>query len=194
MKEFDSVLPVRFGTVASDANEIRNLLDRRCMEFKNFLQDMEYKIELDVKAFWQNMDIIFSEIVQENQKIKILKDKIEKDINENKNLYTSEFQKSKIELGKLVQQALTDKKANEADNILQILQKSAFDYVLKKPASDEMVINSAFLVNKGQEKEFDNTMEEMAIEHNGRIKFIYTGPLPVFNFVNITIYPEEWEK
>ena len=35
MKEFDSVLPVRFGTIASNADEVRNLLDRRCREFKN---------------------------------------------------------------------------------------------------------------------------------------------------------------
>jgi len=29
MAEFDSVLPVRFGTVASSAEEVRNMLDRR---------------------------------------------------------------------------------------------------------------------------------------------------------------------
>src|SRR3990172_5601052 len=41
MKEFDSVLPVRFGTIASSADEIRNLLDRRYREFKNALRDMD---------------------------------------------------------------------------------------------------------------------------------------------------------
>jgi len=41
MKEFDGVLPVRFGTIASSADEIRNLLDRRCREFKTALRDME---------------------------------------------------------------------------------------------------------------------------------------------------------
>ncbi len=32
MREFDSVIPVRFGTIASNADEIRNLLDRRYRE------------------------------------------------------------------------------------------------------------------------------------------------------------------
>ncbi len=42
MKEFNCVLPVRFGTVASNADEIRNMLDRRYREFKSLLRDMDH--------------------------------------------------------------------------------------------------------------------------------------------------------
>ena len=59
MQEFDSVLPVRFGTIASSADEIRNLLDRRYREFKNALRDMDHKVELGIKGIWKNMEIIF---------------------------------------------------------------------------------------------------------------------------------------
>lgn len=51
MKEFDGVLPVRFGTIASDADEVRNLLDRRYREFKNLLRDMDHKVELGVRIW-----------------------------------------------------------------------------------------------------------------------------------------------
>ncbi len=44
MKEFDSVLPVRFGTIASNADEIRNLLGRRYRELKNALRDLDHKV------------------------------------------------------------------------------------------------------------------------------------------------------
>jgi hypothetical protein len=44
MKEFGSVLPVRFGTIASSADEVRNLLDRSYREFKTALKDMDHKI------------------------------------------------------------------------------------------------------------------------------------------------------
>jgi len=54
-------------------------------------------------------------------------------------------------------------------------------------------MNAAFLVTKGREKEFDNIMDDLSDEYNNRIKFKYTGPLPVFNFATTTIYPEEWE-
>src|SRR4030042_270299 len=48
MKEF-TVLPVRFCTIASSADEMRNLLDSRYREFKNLLRDMDHKIELGTK-------------------------------------------------------------------------------------------------------------------------------------------------
>jgi hypothetical protein len=187
MKEFDSVLPVRFGTIASNVDEIRNLLDRRYREFKNLLRDMDHKIELGVKGIWKDMEIIFKEVVEENKEIKKTKEKIQNEIGK-KNV------QSKMEVGKMVEHALAKKKEKEAEKIVDILRSTAVDYKLNKTIGVEMFINASFLVDKGREKEFDNVMDDLGEKYNGRIRFMYAGPLPVFNFVNIVIYPEEWEK
>ena len=187
MKEFDSVLPVRFGTIASSADEIRNLLDRRSREFKNLLRDMDHKIELGVKGIWKDMPTIYKEISRENKDIKrtqgeILSAKGKKSIG------------AKIELGKRVEEALTSKKEKEQEGVVEILRRIAFDHKLNKAIGGEMFMNAAFLVDKGREKEFDNVMEELTDQYKSRTAFLYAGPLPVFNFVNVAIYPEEWEK
>ena len=187
MKEFDSVLPVRFGTIASSADEIRNLLDRRYGEFKNALRDMDHKVELGVKGIWKDKGIIFKEIAKENKEIRKVKEKIQNDTGR-KNIH------AKMEAGKMVEWALQKKKEEEAEKIVDALRKTAFDCKLNKTIGDEMFMNAAFLVDKGREKEFDNIMDDLGEEHKDRMKFMYTGPLPVFNFVNIVIYPEEWEK
>ncbi len=187
MREFDSVLPVRFGTIASSADEIRNLLDRRYREFKNALRDADHKVELGVKGAWKNMDVIFKEVVDENKAIKRTKEDIQNDKN-NKNI------QAKMEVGKMVEIALEKKKEKEAEGIVDVLRRIAFDYKLNKAVGDEMFMNAAFLVDKGREKEFDNVMDDLSEKYKDRIKFMYAGPLPVFNFVNIVIYPEEWEK
>jgi hypothetical protein len=187
MKEFDSVLPVRFGTIASSADEIRNLLDRRYREFMSALTDMDHKVELGVKGIWKKMDVIFNEIVEYNREIKSLKEKIARDTNGNNN-------QVKIEVGKMVERALQKKKEQEAERIVDTFRRTAFDHKLNKTIGDEMFINAAFLVSKGREKEFDNIMDDLSDEYQDRMKFMYAGPLPVFNFVNIVIYPEEWEK
>jgi len=187
MKEFDSVLPVRFGTIASSADEIRNLLDRRYREFKNALRDADHKVELGVKGVWKNMDVIFKEVVDENKAIKRTKEDIQNDKN-NKNI------QAKMEVGKMVEKALEKKKEKEAERIVDTLRRTAFDYKLNKAVGDEMFMNAAFLIDKGREKEFDNVMDDLSEKYKDRIKFMYAGPLPVFNFVNIVIYPEEWEK
>ena len=187
MKEFDGVLPVRFGTIASGADEIRNLLDRRYREFKTALRDMEHKIELGVKGIWGNKDVIFSEIVEENKDIKKAKERLQNDKGK-KNI------QAKLEVGKKVAQALEKKKGKEATKIIDVLIRTAVNYKLNTTMGDGMFINAAFLVDKGREKEFDNIMDDLSEEYKDRIKFMYAGPLPVFNFVNIVIYQEEWEK
>ncbi len=186
MKEFDSVLPVRFGTIASNADEIRNLLDRRYREFKNLLREMDHKIELGVKGIWKNMDVIFKEIVKENKEIKRAKEKILN--NTGKKILT------KMEVGMMVEEALKKKKVEETERFINILRKTSIDYRLNKTIGDEMFMKAAFLLDKGREKEFDNIMDELSDEYKERIKFMYAGPLPVFNFVNVVIYPEEWEE
>lgn len=187
MNEFDSVLPVRFGTVAFNADEIRNLLDRRLREFRSLLRNMDHKVELGVKGSWKNVKVIFEEIVEENREIKKAKEKIQNEVGK-KNI------PAKTEVGKMVEEALKKKKEREAEKIVDALRRTAFEYKLNKIIGDEMFINAAFLVDKGREKEFDNIMDDLSDEYKDRVKFIYAGPMPVFNFVNIVIYPEEWEK
>jgi len=187
MKEFDGVLPVRFGTVAASADEIRNLLDRRYREFKNLLKDMDHKVELGVKALWIDKGAVFKEITDKNKEIKRSREKIKSDPDK-KNI------PAKIEIGKMVEKALTKKKEKEAGEIVDALRRTTYDHKLNKTVGDEMFMNAAFLVDKGREKEFDNIMDDLSDEYKNRVKFMYAGPLPVFNFTNIAIYPEEWEK
>ncbi|MFH1525798.1 MAG: GvpL/GvpF family gas vesicle protein [Bacteroidota bacterium] len=187
MEEFDSVLPVRYGNIAANADEIRNLLDRRYREFKNLLRDMDHKIELGVKGLWENMDIVFKEIIEENKEIKKAKEEIQ-------NAAEETTRQSKIEIGKLVDEALQKKKEKETQCIIDFLQKAYVDLKCNKTVNDEMFMNAAFLVDRGREKEFDNIMDDLSEKYKDKVTFKYTGPLPVFNFSNIVIYPEEWEK
>jgi hypothetical protein len=187
MQEFDSVLPVRFGTIASSADEIRNLLDRRSREFRSLLRDMDHKIELGVKGRWKDLKTIYQELTRENKDILRAKEGI-------LNTRGKKNMGAKIEVGKLVEDALARKKEKEQEGIAETLSRIAFDYKLNKTVGGEMFMNSAFLVDKGREKEFDNLVEELTDKYKSRTNFIYAGPLPVFNFVNVAIYPEAWEK
>ena len=101
---------------------------------------------------------------------------------------------AKTEAGKMVEKALVKKKEKEAEIIVDALRRTSVNFKLNRTIGDEMFMNAAFLVDKGREKEFDNIMDDLRGEYKDRVKFMYTGPLPVFNFVNIVIYPEEWEK
>lgn len=189
MEEFDSVLPVRFGTIASNADEIRNLLDRRYREFRDALAYMDHKVELGVKGIWNDMTAVFEEITKANKNIESTRDKLK---TEKEKSYKKNIQ-AKIEVGKMVEKALLQKKEEETDTIVQILKKIAVDYKLNKTIDDKMFMNASFLVSKGRGIEFDNVMNELSHKYKNRTKFMYAGPLPPYNFVNLAIYPESWE-
>lgn len=186
MKEYDSVLPVRYGTVAATADEVRNLLDKRYREFITMLKNMDHKIELNVKASWTNICDVFKEIEHKNENIKNLKESVNSADAKKKH-------EIKIEIGRLVEKALLKKKEESVESIIDELKNSAINYKMNDTYSDEMFFNVAFLVSKGHEIGFDSVMDELSEKYVNSIKFTYTGPLPVFNFARITIYPEEWE-
>ena len=182
MKEYESVLPVRFGTIATTADVIRTLLIRRYKEFNNLSLEMRNLIELGVKGLWTNMSIIFKEIEESNNNIKIEMALGGKD------------SKTIEKIGNMIKDALQSKKNEETERIVEVLKEASYDYRVNSTSGDEYFMNGAFLISKGREKEFDNLMDDLCKEYDSRIRFKYTGPLPVFNFMNIAIHPEEWEQ
>lgn len=187
MKEFKSVIPIRFGTIAETPDEIRNLLERRYREFMELLRQFENKVELNVRGIWKSMGIIYKEIENENGELQTIKAGLEKMADrENQNEIF-------VEAGKLIEQALFRKKALEADQIIDKFRRSVFEFKNNKTSSDAMFMNTAFLINSGRETELDHIMNDLGTHYDGRCDFIYSAPLPIFNFVDLKIFPEKWE-
>ena len=175
-----TVLPVRFCTIASSIDEVRSLLMKRYHEFKNLLRSMDNKVELGLKVFWQNMDKIFKEIGTSDKELKLLKEKLK---GREKNPSMGE----KIILGEKVKETLEKKRESEAEEIIQTLKPRCTDLRLNKTIGDNMVLNGVFLIDRIQEREFDDLVEELNQKHKEGLRFKYVGPAPPFNFVNLDI-------
>ncbi len=186
MQDF-TVLPVRFGTVAGGKNGLspderikEEVLKARYGELKDLLTGMDNKIELGLKAFWNDMRVVFREIVEENRAIKILKEKTA-----SKNpLYTYG---TRAVVGEKVKDALEQKKTKEEKDILSVLKEAYVDMCNNKIFGDNMITNAAFLVDKSKVEEFDGSVNKLAAAYDGRIKFKYVGPVPPCNFVELVI-------
>jgi len=172
-------LPMRAFTVAASAEEVRSFLRKNYTMLKGLLKDMDNKIELGVKAYWKDMKVIFQEIVDGNETVRRLRERIAS----KPQGQTSE----RIKLGEMVASALKDKKDKEGEELLRRLKRVAYDFALAETRGDEMIINAAFLVDRGREKEFDARVDELDEKYGQRIKFTYVGPAPPYNFVRLTI-------
>jgi uncharacterized protein with ATP-grasp and redox domains len=133
------------------------------------------------------MGLVYNEIDREHLELQKIRAEIDK---------TEDLSQKKVkisEAGKLVELALLKKKEEESEKIIKAFRRSVFEFKHNKTSSDSMFMNTAFLVNSGREIEFDNIMADLGETYKDRCDFIYTAPLPIFNFIDLKIFPEKWE-
>lgn len=177
-----TILPVRFCTIGETEEAIiEKVLKSRYQEFIDLLAEMEGKIELGVRVFWTDMEAIFAEIVEENMDIKILKQALLKETNEQKKYA------GRIKIGQLVKKALEEKKKREAEELLEVLKPLSLDFRQNRVLGDMNLVNAAFLVAKEREEEFDQKMQDLEKLYSTRKKLKYIGPVPPYNFVEVVV-------
>jgi hypothetical protein len=166
-----AVLPVRFYTVAPNAEEVRSLLRSRYTELKALLRELDNKVELGLKALWKDMDQVLRDALENNASRELPR----------------EASLPGGEAARRARVALEGKKAEIAERVLQPLRPLAVDLRLNRTYGDDMIMNAAFLVDRTREREFDARVERLAAEYSGSIQFKYVGPAPPYSFVNIVI-------
>jgi len=182
--EGHTVLPVRFATVAENEQKVKRILEVKQENFKNLLDKIRNKKELGIKAVFKE-DIIYREILEKYEKIKKLKILVASNPPE-KTYY------QRMEIGRMVEQALTNEKNKAEKVILDTLTPLAEDVKINNTYGERMILNAAFLVNEKKEVEFDRMVAELDASYGDKIKFKYVGIIPPFNFVNLAINTEEF--
>jgi len=172
-----TVLPVRFGTIAEDEEKIKKILEKEYDKFKDLLDKMAGKKELGLKAIFK--ENIFAEILNHYPKIRLFKEKISE-----KPAQATYYER--IELGKMVEDALLEEKAKYKDKMLAELSPLALEFRDNHTYDEKMVLNTAFLLDSEKEFEFDNKVNLLQELYGNLInfKYVYTPP---FNFVNLLI-------
>ena len=175
-----TVLPMRAFTVASSAEEVRAFLRKNYRELTGLLKDMDNKIELGLAAYWRDMPAVFREIASENREI----GKSKEEMTATGGPRTLE---QRVALGQRVASALEARKERRREEILRPLRRIAAMVRNNDVHGDPMVFNSAFLVDRNREKEFDRQVDELDKEYGQRMRFRYIGPVPPYNFVDLRV-------
>ncbi|MGA7616511.1 MAG: GvpL/GvpF family gas vesicle protein [Thermoanaerobaculia bacterium] len=182
MKDF-TVLPMSFGTVFRTEDDIRAFLAGTYDALVEVLEKMEGKIEFGLKVNW-NRDLVIREIENENDEIQRLK--------ADQNASQSYF--ARMQLGRLVETALQEKSDRYVTEIYETLRGAAIASRSNKPIGEKMILNAAFLVDRDKTRLFDEQVSEIARKYENRLTFLYTGPWPPYNFVNIRLRLERTDR
>jgi DnaJ-domain-containing protein 1 len=173
--ETHTIIPMGFGVIAGNESEIINILKRGRMKFKNTLEKIDNKLQINVKISWYNT--ILTDILKENEEIQTLSAKVKKTAN----------QSLKIELGKKVKSALDERKNEYMKDIHSILGDLSNGFKQNKITDQDTIMNASFLVDKEKEQKFYDKLEELEKKYEKKFKFLCVGPLPPYNFTEIEI-------
>lgn len=178
--ERGTVLPMRFGVVMPSASAVREqLLGVHREELAAQLDEMNGKVEVNIKGLYDEPSVL-RELVEDNPDIAGLRAAL-RDQPEDATYY------ERIRLGELVAAALDARRSADEHQIVERLAEHALGVEIGGPMHERMAVNASFLLERDRIGEFDRTLDRIASEHGGRIRFKYTGPLPPHSFVELSM-------
>jgi len=175
-------VPMSFGTLFKTEEDTIEFLKDTYDALRDVLQKMKDKLEVGLKVNWDR-DSVLGEIENENEELRRLKAEIES------NQQTSTYF-ARMQLGRLVEQALADKADAYVRDIYDQLRDAAIASRSNKVIGDKMIMNAAFLVARERSTLFDEKVREIGMQYEGKLTFKYTGPWPPYNFVTIRLQLE----
>jgi len=173
--ETHTIIPMGFGVISENEAEIKNILERAWMKFKNTLEKIDNKLQINVKISWDKP--ILATILKENEEIQTL----------SREAKEKPDQSLRIKLGRKVKSALDERKNEYIKNIQGTLKGLSHGFEENKIINQDTVMNASFLVYKKREQEFYNKLEELEKKYQKKLKFLGVGPLPPYNFTKIEV-------
>ncbi|MFZ5592548.1 MAG: GvpL/GvpF family gas vesicle protein, partial [Bacillota bacterium] len=175
-----TLLPVRFGTQAATAQQVRQaVLVPRYREFQTWLSYLRGKQQYGLKVFWRDMAQVYRELAEGHPEIKRWQYMAQKG--------RPMGRQQLIEAGRLVEQALLERKKALRQQIMAALDKYAWKSKTAPDYGERMFLNANFLVEETSQEQFDRQLALLREQLGDGVHFKYVGPLPPYDFVQIQI-------
>jgi hypothetical protein len=174
-------VPMSFGTLFKTEKDIVEFLEDTYDELRDVLVKMKDKLEFGLRVNWAREEVL-ADIERDDEGIRRLKEEIAK------SQQSTYF--ARMQLGRMVEQALADRSDAYVRDIYEYLREGAIASRSNKPIGDRMIMNAAFLVQRDRAELFDRKVQEIAQRFEGKLSFRYTGPWPPYNFVTIRMQLE----
>ncbi|MEU0331743.1 GvpL/GvpF family gas vesicle protein [Streptomyces sp. NPDC006193] len=166
------VLPMRFGSVATDDDAVVQVLTERAEHYQERLRELDGKVEYNVKATHVE-EAVLHLVMAENAEIRSLAEA-------NRKAGGGSYD-DKIRLGEMVAAAVKAKEGEDAAEVRNLLAPAA-DAVSVGPESTGWLVNVSFLVPRASAEDFLATVEQVRKSH-AHLDLRIHGPLPPYSFV-----------
>ncbi|MEM1125598.1 MAG: GvpL/GvpF family gas vesicle protein [Bacteroidota bacterium] len=172
------LLPVQFGTVLDNEEQVRMLLSLGADRFAEALRQLDGLVQMEITVLW-DLEHVFAEIRHEPAVAAL-----------QHNLTTwpaDEQEAGRVQLGQIVKERLEYRRARLKAPIDQALQAVATASEALPILDDRMVTGLTLLLNDHQEDELDDALTTLDAAHGDLLTFKCVGPMAPHRFAQVRV-------
>ncbi|MEK7332365.1 MAG: GvpL/GvpF family gas vesicle protein [Nitrospirota bacterium] len=184
--EQSAVIPFKFATIFKADESLQAMLDSNRDAFKNILKQIEGKEEWGVKIYC-DMEKFKNAAIKENEQIQHMEKEIASSTSGRAYLLAKKKEK-------LADDIVNIKIVSYAQGFIEVLKEHSIEVRINRllpkevtERKDEMLLNTALLIEKSNLRNFINNMNYLKEKYNRKgLDFNCTGPWPPYNFCNLS--------
>ena len=173
------VLPVVFGTIAYDEDDLRQILRRNQSALAGSLDRLRDKVEMGLKVYW-DLPNVFEYFVATYQELESMRNR----------LFQSGRTPSveeKLELGERFVSLLQQARERHSRRVKETLAVHCVEVRSIDPGEERMILKLACLVEKDRQEQWEEGVKKAAMLFDDHYRFDYNGPLPPYNFADLDL-------
>jgi len=180
-----TIIPMRLGTFAQSHEEVLQILASGYRAIQDIFERTKNAIEIDVVATLSDFSSFLRE-VSNQEDIRQLKQSL---LGKEGGVTLDD----QMRVGLLVKKQLDRKREIYADRIQAALGELAQCFKAHDLMDDTMVLNTAFLIDRDGQKEFERRVEALNEQFQEKMNFRCVGPLPPYSFYSLEVKKPRFE-
>lgn len=185
-KGFTMIIPVKLGTISGSKEEVIKILTYGYDLIIETLKKIEYLTEIDIAITWADFGETIKEIANHPEIIALKQEILESN--------DPLSQIDQVKVGMLLQEKLAEKNKQVELKILDALSSICADIKMHDVMNDQMITNSAFLLNRNKKEKFEHVIDQIDEDFKGKLNFKLVGPLPCYSFYTIEVKELDQER
>lgn len=171
-----SIIPMSFGNVLETEQDVIILLENLYGEMAKIFPKIKNKMEVGLKVIADK-----KWLAQKAQEQPALKELQQRSQSGSAGYY------DQIRVGEAAKNFMLSLQKDCEATVFNPLSKIADAAKSNEVINERMLLNAAFLVDWDKEEAFDEKVNEVFEQWEGKADFKYTGPWPAYNFIDIKL-------
>lgn len=175
------MLPVAFGLIASDEDELRSIVSNNVEQLAEELDRVSGMVEMGLVIRWVPENV-FQYLVSQHPDLQTARDEL---------VDGQASREEMIELGRSFEAILRSERADHQSRISAALEGVCDSIDMQAPKDEHEIVRANCLIARDAEHAFGEAIEKAATSYSNDFSFAFNGPWPPYSFVNLKLSREE---